>query len=107
VKRAGSVLSTIAARALVAILTFALLVGSMPLTTGVTFIRVSDRPIVSLDLCQPLHAAAVATVGVIARPASIHFESRLSEIAVAILERTLLSCHLSDAPESPPPEATV
>jgi hypothetical protein len=77
------------------------------MTTGVIFVGTSDRPTLSLDLCHPLQAAAVATIGVVAQPAPIEFKPQLCPSTSASRERPSTLSRLLDAPESPPPEIRV
>jgi len=93
-----------ALRCLGAVLAFALLIGSLPTTTGVTVVGAPDRPTLSLDLCHPLEAAAVGAIGIFARPAPIDFKPHLPAFVLRILERTLFPCRLPDTPACPPPE---
>lgn len=97
--------SATTARSLCVAMALLVLLGSLPLTTGVAFICGADRPALSLDLCHPLQSAVAGTIAVVARPAAIDFHPGLREFTFAIPERTPFSCRLSDAPENPPPEA--
>jgi hypothetical protein len=92
-------------RLLSAILAVAILLGSIPLTAGVTIVTGPTQPTFSVNICQPLQPAVGVSSNLLAR-------SALALPQLDLLEHGTISASVQKSvadlclePESPPPEA--
>jgi len=88
-----------------ALLALTLLLGSMPLTTGVVIVFGQSHPELAMNFCHPLESATAAAPIALARPALIPLAPALVEVErLRYSARTLLT-EFSLEPENPPPES--
>jgi hypothetical protein len=92
-------------RLLSAILAVVILLGSIPLSVGVTIVAGPTQPTFTVNICQPLQPAAGVSSNPLARPAAAALLHLLVEHATILASTQKSVADLPIAPESPPPEA--
>jgi len=91
-------------RVLSAILAVAILLGSIPLSAGVTIVAGATQPTFTVNICQPLQPAAGISSNPLARPAATPPQLLLLEHGTISAGAQKSAADLRIAPESPPPE---
>jgi hypothetical protein len=92
-------------RVLSAILAVAILLGSIPLTAGITIVAGPTQPTFTVNICQPLQPAAGVFNNLLARPALTLPQLDLLEHGTISASVQKPVADLCLEPESPPPEA--
>ena len=92
-------------RTLSAVVCWCVLLGSVPLNSGVVIASGSTRPMITLDLCQPLQPTLTVSGVPIARPAAGPPHQILRECGPVLVSRPKPPNEFNSKPESPPPKA--
>ena len=87
-----------------AVLALLLLIGSMPLTTGVSVGAGPSHPELAMNFCHPLERAATSGSLLIARPALAAIRPILVELERLQRQARAPISEFSLEPESPPPK---
>ena len=94
-------------RVLSAFVAFCILLGTIPLNSGIVIAPHPKQPTLTLNICEPLQAALSVSGIPIARPATSPPHLILLEYGQILPSLPKALSDLSIAPESPPPKASV
>ncbi|HYB90465.1 MAG TPA: hypothetical protein VEC38_05410 [Candidatus Binataceae bacterium] len=96
--------SRIELQALSSVLAAALLLGSIPLTTGVVLVCGPIHPELTVNICYPIQSFDRMSNGAVARPAAAVLKSTLFDLGCAAGIGTAPIIERGIVPDTPPPK---
>lgn len=94
-------------RTLSSVLAVALLVASVPLTTGVVLVAGPSHAEFTANVCQPIQAFDRVSKIPLARPATIILQCVLCNLAAIVTESPTRIVDYTLGPEPPPPKQSI